>query len=185
MPAPTIPIICSENAPLINSPISLSDSSSLYVNSNLNQDKLCHSPCPLLPKIILLNACSIKKLNSTNQKGCSLLAHDLASLNIDVALITETHLRTSIPDSYITIPGYQVFRRDRLVCNCRRSECSRPHKGGGVLIYCRSSLNSEYFDSADSCESLWIRISLPNDDANPLFINVTYCTIHQTRLAPL
>lgn len=132
------------------------------------------SPSSHLPKLLLLNVCSLKKINSTNQKGCYLLAHDLSSLKIDIALITETHLRSSIPDSYVTIPGYRIFRRDRTVCNCRRTECSRPHKGGGVAIYYHNSYSGEIFDSADDCESFWIKLSQPNDPLHFLFINVTY-----------
>ena len=126
-----------------------------------------------LPKMLLLNACSLKKINSTNQKGCSLLAQDIANLNIDVCLVTESHLRPSIPNSYITIAGFNVTRRDRNLCNCRRSECSFPHKGGGVLIYSRSSYSCQLFDSADSCESLWVKLSPPNSD-NQLFVNASY-----------
>lgn len=123
--------------------------------------------------MLLLNACSIKKINSTNQKGCCLLAHDLTNLNIDVCLVTETHLRPSIPNSYVTIPGFNVTRRDRTMCNCRRSECSLPHKGGGVLIYSRSSYDCQLIDCADSCESLWVKLSPPNSDSQ-LFVNVSY-----------
>lgn len=116
----------------------------------------------------------MKKINTTNQKGCSLLAHDLSSLNVDIALITETHLRSSIPDSYINIHGYNIFRRDRNTCKCRRSECTFPHKGGGVLIFCRSSLHAECFDVADDCESLWIKLSSFDSNPDPLLVNVSY-----------
>lgn len=136
-------------------------------NSNTNVDKR-------LPKILLLNACSIKKINSTNQKGCSLLAQDLTALNIDVAIITETFLRPSIPDSYVTIPEYRLLRRDRVACNCRRSGCAKPHKGGGVLVYYRSSFQCEIHDSAEDVESFWVKLSLPNINSNHIFINATY-----------
>ena len=42
----------------------------------------------------------------------------------DLAFITETWLRKSIPDSIIHIPGYTVFRRDRI-----------RDTHGGVCIY--------------------------------------------------
>ena len=123
--------------------------------------------------MLLFNACSLKKINSTNQKGCRLLSLDIDALNIDVCLITESHLRPSIPNSYITIPGFNVTRRDRIVCNCRRSECSLQHKGGGVLIYSRTSYDCQLFDSAGSCESLWVKLSPPNSSAE-IFVNVSY-----------
>ena len=122
----------------------------------------------------MLNACSIKKINSTNQKGCNLLAQDLNSLNIDVAIVTETFLRPSIPDSFITIPEYRLFRRDRVACHCRRSGCSKPHKGGGVIIYYRSSYHCDIYNSAEDVEFFWVKLSQPNSDHNHIFINATY-----------
>jgi hypothetical protein len=39
----------------------------------------------------------------------------IAELNaIDVLCITETWLSNAIPDSIVTIPGYNLFRKDRL-----------------------------------------------------------------------
>ena len=146
-------------------------------NAYLNKNKIKNcDPCEVkrLPKLLVLNACSIKKVNSTNQKGCNLLSQDLNSLNIDVAIVTESFLRPSIPDSFVTIPEYRLLRRDRDACQCRRSSCSKPHKGGGVIIYYRSSYNCEIHESADDVESFWIKLSRPNTDSNPIFINATY-----------
>lgn len=145
------------------------------VHPDKNNKKTCfprNDKC--LPKLLVLNACSIKKINSTNQKGCSLLAQDLKNLNIDVAIVTETFLRPSIPDSFVTIPQYRLLRRDRVACNCRRRDCSKLHKGGGVVIYYLSSYICDIHDSAESVESFWVKLSPPNNSSGPIFINATY-----------
>ena len=41
-------------------------------------------------------------------------------------------------------------------------------------MYSRSSFNCECFDSAQNCESLWIKLSQPTDPSRLVFINVTY-----------
>ena len=52
------------------------------------------------------------------------VSHFMLHNHIDIAFITETWLRKSVPDSVIHIPGYTVFRRDRIRDN-----------HGGVCIY--------------------------------------------------
>jgi len=49
----------------------------------------------------------------------------------DVFSVTESHLSSEIPDSYIEIDGYTMFRKDQ-----NRFE-------GEIIIYCRSDLNSK------------------------------------------
>lgn len=126
-----------------------------------------------LPTIAVLNVCSLKKVNSTNQKACSLLALDIRKLNIDLFIVTETFLRSSIPDSYITIDGFDLIRLDRKVCKCKKSTCTNDHKGGGVLIYARSQLNCVAHEAHSSLESLWVKGSVP-DTNNCFFVNASY-----------
>ena len=50
----------------------------------------------------------------------------------DIAAITETWLKESIPDAIVNIEGYQLFRRDR------------KHKGhGGVCLYIGNHIQCE------------------------------------------
>ena len=126
-----------------------------------------------MPSVLLLNACSIKKINSTNQKACNYLAKDLETLNIDIGIITETFLRPSVPDSYVSIDGYKVIRRDRKVCYCRNSSCTRQHRGGGIMIYIRDLFAFDIVSMADEVESLWIKVIPPNS-LSPIFINASY-----------
>ncbi len=116
--------------------------------------------------------CSLKKVCSTNKKACALLGEDLQLLNVDVCGVTETFLRPTIPDSFITIDGYSVFRRDRTTCRCRKPRCTQAHKGGGILVYVQSNITCEHFDSSENCESLWIKIT-PSSTRN-VFFNVSY-----------
>ena len=48
---------------------------------------------------------------------------------VDILAINETKLDATIPDSLITIPGYDIIRNDR------------NKSGGGVCFYVRSSIN--------------------------------------------
>lgn len=99
----------------------------------------------------------------------------MRKLNIDVCAVNETFLRPSIPDSFLTIDGYQTYRRDRKVCNCRKQNCPKAHKGGGVLFYVRSSLTSDVYHRSDICESLWIKLSPQHPIKNQfIFVNSSY-----------
>lgn len=54
----------------------------------------------------------------------------LISSNIDFMGLSETWLSPSCPEAVITMPGYNIFREDRLV-----------GKGGGLLLYVKNCLN--------------------------------------------
>lgn len=129
----------------------------------------------MLPVIGLLNICSLKKINSTNKKACTLLQEDITTRNMEIVIITETFLQPRVPTSYISIDGFDAFRRDRKICQCRRSNCSKAHKGGGILVYARSIFNCEIYDSAEDCESMWLKITKVHGDHNPcIFLNASY-----------
>ena len=55
-------------------------------------------------------------------------------LNADIIGITESWTNTDITDAEISLPDYVLFRCDRPTNN----------KGGGVLLYVRSSLNPTF-----------------------------------------
>lgn len=94
-------------------------------------------------------------------------------MNIDVQIVTETFLRPSIPNSYVSINNFTVFRRDRQICYCRKTVCDKSHRGGGVLIYCRNSIHSEIYQISDNAESFWIKV-IVNKEHPPIFINASY-----------
>src|SRR6218665_623754 len=62
-----------------------------------------------VPNLYILNANSIAKPHALDQ-----LAAELACYFIDVALISETHLKSRHLSSLIHIDGYQLYRRNRL-----------------------------------------------------------------------
>ena len=80
------------------------------------------------PSLYVINAAALTKPHAVEQ-----LSVDLNSYNVDIAAVTETHLKTKHTDSIVSIPGYSLFRRDRL----RR-------KGGGVALYVRASHSFQY-----------------------------------------
>ena len=61
--------------------------------------------------------------------------------------ITETWLSSTVPDSNITIPSFNLFRKDRTGTS-----------GGGVCIYLKNTIPSKYLDYCDQSgvESLWV-----------------------------
>ena len=75
---------------------------------------------------------------------------DLAKeTNAPFICITESHLNPDILDAEVSIPGYNIFRSDRI---------GRSH--GGVVIYVRKDLavKSELKDSNSYCDSLALQI---------------------------
>ena len=74
----------------------------------------------------------------------------LKNNNVDIACITETWLKSTVPSSVINIDGYDVLRNDR------RDDVI----GGGVCIYIRNGIKyklwKEMFD--DNIEAIWITI---------------------------
>ena len=73
-----------------------------------------------VPKLMLTN---VRSLAPKMDEISYFMLHN----HVDLAFITETWLRESIPDSIIHTPGYTVFRRDRIRGN-----------HGGVCIYVKA-----------------------------------------------
>ena len=56
---------------------------------------------------------------------------DLIANNIGIVIITETWLKSHHANSQFALPGYSLFRRDRL-----------KRRGGGVAIYVKTALHA-------------------------------------------
>ena len=98
-----------------------------------------------VPSLYVLNAAALTKVHAVEQ-----LAVDLASYETDIAVITETHLKTKHTDSAMSVPGYTLHRRDR-----------QRRRGGGVAMYVRSTIAASVwtFSAEDrTYELLWIRV---------------------------
>ena len=70
----------------------------------------CHNSTSstVVPSLYVFNAAGLEKLNAVEH-----FASDLASYNVDVAVISETHFKVCHTDSVVGVPGYNLFRRDR------------------------------------------------------------------------
>jgi len=99
----------------------------------------------------VFNAWSIAKPHAIEQLTAELIGYD-----VDIAVISETHLKPSKhSDSVVNIDGYALFRRDR-----------QGRKGGGVAIYVRRSLSAAVWSIPDLdplYELLWVKVSRGND----------------------
>lgn len=66
----------------------------------------------LVPKFLFTNICSLAKTKKRVRAAVALEA-DLNNKDIDICVVSETHLKPEIPDAIVNIPGYIIFRRDR------------------------------------------------------------------------
>ena len=79
------------------------------------------------------------------------LEHAIREYSADIAFITESWLKNSVPDEVIEIGGYRVFRRDRT---------EKEH--GGVCIYTKSCYVANVISdipNEDGCEVLWVKVN--------------------------
>ena len=101
--------------------------------------------------------------NGSSQKSCNFFIANCRSLvpkldelremvlttNLDILGLCETWLKEEISDQELNIPGYQLFRRDRI------SEGPRAY--GGVAIYIKDNIVcNRRMDLETDCEILWL-----------------------------
>lgn len=82
---------------------------------------------------------------------------DLHQNHPDIVCFTETNLKKTTPDNVLQVPGYRLFRRDRVI--------GRKKSGGGVAIYIREEIQAELMKTKSSpgdshLEPLWLKIKL-------------------------
>ena len=99
--------------------------------------------------------CSQLKLFYFNARSIVLKLDELLTLvqceHPDVICIVESWLKSDILDSEISIPGYQVFRKDR------------NRHGGRVLVYTRDELDCSTIDHPfTDLELLWLSVHRGN-----------------------
>ena len=83
------------------------------------------------------------------------LEMDLHTNDIDICVVSETHLRPDVPDVVIAISNYALFRRDR---NWNGTDRRR---NGGIAIYIRNNINVVDIQSSEEFEPIAITSSLP------------------------
>ena len=97
-------------------------------------------------------------INAINTKISELRA-SVSQDKPDFILLTETWLNSKITDSLIAIPGYELFRDDRI-----------NQRGGEVSIYCKQQINNnkikvtlnDSFTLPSITNSLWLNIEMGN-----------------------
>ena len=101
----------------------------------------------------MLNARSLKKHNAIYELQCDASYHVF-----DIICITESWLTTDIDNSFIAIPGYNIFRKDRSSLNSNKTT------GGGVCIFVREGIVSDRWTChhSDPYEILWLSVSVGN-----------------------
>lgn len=95
-------------------------------------------------KVAHLNICSLR--NKVND------VQDFIVLNsVHILAISETHLDHTFSDSFVAIPGFNVYRRDR---NCF---------GGGVAFYVQDQIPVKVREDIMpvEVEVLWLQVHLP------------------------
>ena len=86
-----------------------------------------------MPKCMFINICSLSKTKNKVRAAVALEA-DLRNNDIDLCVVTETHLKPDQPDAVVNIADYNIYRRDR-----NWSGLDMRNKGG-VAIYSRKNL---------------------------------------------
>ena len=108
-----------------------------------------------VPKFLFTNICSLAKTKNRVWAAVVLEA-DLNNKDIDVCIVSETHLKPKIPDAIVNIPGYSIFRRDR-----NWSGLDKRSKGG-IAIYARSNFNIIDVYRSKLYELLYVILKLPS-----------------------
>ena len=119
-------------------------------------------------KIAHLNIRSIK-----NRNNFLLVKEALMKHKFDILTISETWLDCSTTDAEIWIPGYNIYRIDRV-----------SKVGGGVCVYTKdnfkiSSLNDLSYIADSGLHMLWLRVQLGN------LRSFLICTAYRPPNAPL
>ena len=92
-----------------------------------------------LPTIFLTNVRSVRnKIDELHER--------IKKVNPGVAVITESWLDACIPNDYLSVPDFDIFRKDRLSL------------GGGVLVFCKTIYGAELchclkFSRDNTCNS--------------------------------
>ena len=108
-----------------------------------------------VPKCMFLNICSLTKTRNGIKANLALEA-DLFTNDIDICIVSETHLKRIVPDSVVAISNYTIHRRDRnWFDNDKREK-------GGVAIYVRKNVKVKSVSRSELFESISLEIELPS-----------------------
>ena len=100
----------------------------------------------------------------------------LYNANIHVLGISETWLNNTIPTSLMNIPGYTLYRHDRIFLNTVMNQIK---KGGGVGVYLSNQMDctvhqlSDLNSSSENIECQWLELKFANQR------NVIICNVYR------
>ena len=104
---------------------------------------------------MFLNICSLTKTRNGIKANLALEA-DLFTNDIDICVVSKTHLKRIVPDSVVAISNYTIHRRDRnWFDNDKREK-------GGVAIYVRKNVKVKSVSRSELFESISLEIELPS-----------------------
>ena len=119
-------------------------------------------------KIAHLNVRSLK-----SRHHYVLVKETILTNKFDIFTISESWLDDSVTDREVEIPGYDIYRVDRLNKN-----------GGGICVYVLQSFKTEYYKdlsyiSASGFHQLWLKIQIRN------LKSIVICTTYRPPNTPL
>ena len=107
-----------------------------------------------VPNCMFVNICSLSKTNNRVRASVALEA-DMRNNDIDVCVVSETHLKPAQPDAVVNIADYAVFRRDR---NWSGEDMRNK---GGVANYIRKTLTVLDVYRSTDYEIICVTLLLP------------------------
>lgn len=107
-----------------------------------------------VPNCMFVNICSLSKTKNRVRAPVALEA-DMRNNDIDVCVVSETHLKPAQPDAVVNIADYAVFRRDR---NWLGKDMRNK---GGVAIYIRKTLTVLDVYRSTDYEVICVTLLLP------------------------
>lgn len=111
-----------------------------------------------MPTLYVLNAAAVTKLHAIEH-----LTADFDGYSVDIAVVTETHLKAKHADHSFSIDGYNLFRRDRI-----------GRRGGGVAVYVHNRFIVDIWKcpgDTQLLEILWLRVQ---DERFSYFVGAVY-----------
>ena len=114
-----------------------------------------------VPKCMFLNICSLTKTRNGIKANLALEA-DLFTNDIDICVVSETHLKRIVPDSVAAISIYTIHRRDRNWFDKDKDKDKDKREKGGVAIYVRKNVKVKSVSRSELFESISLEIELPS-----------------------
>ena len=106
-----------------------------------------------VPELMFTNICSLTKTKNKVRAAVALEA-DMINNDIDVCVVSETHLKPDQPDAVINIPNYTIHRRDR---NWSGRDIRQK---GGKAVYIRKNLSVIDVMRSDLYELIGLTVEL-------------------------